>query len=435
MGNKTKTKPVSWRGRYWIRGGLEGSVPIDETSATLRHYGFTRVAGDVPFFRWLIRRNTNASGNLSVNVSNAEVSDLVSESQVRVGTSPSSPDWNKVTKFGLEGAFQGANVPEPISSHSGSPSMVKANAIAIRCLQSKWTKRRRQFSGGVFLGELGKTIMMVIRPAKALRAKLSSFSQRASKIAKRRARGDSVTKVLADTWLESVFGWKPLISDIQDGALALARTVEKDVLERHQFRCFGQDEVTLNPFATPFRLGLGLGDVHSFIAYTHTVARAQMILYGVWCARVADSALASSSARRLATLSGFNWEDIPSQAWELVPWSFVVDYFSNVGDVIESAANTLNGPLWIEQVQITETETIRDIVPDPSDAAQFYGARFISQQSSNSRSRSSYRTILRGAYGGSFQTDLSFRLPIGTQWLNLAALAAGGRSFQPFSNR
>lgn len=36
------------------------------------------------------------------------------------------------------------------------------------------------------------------------------------------------------------------------------------------------------------------------------------------------------------TLTGFSWRELPSVAWELVPYSFVLDWFANTGDFIRA---------------------------------------------------------------------------------------------------
>jgi hypothetical protein len=373
---------------------------------------------------------------MHVTVSNAEAVDVNTKVWYRGSTDPNSPMYTKIGTYGSQGVFLNLNLPLGLTSHSGTSSMDEARKVAIRCLQSKWTLRRRQVQGLVLAGELGKTIQMVVRPAKTLRNKVGSLIGRLAKARKRTTDSSSWKKAAADTWLEGTFGWKPLISDVQNGAIALARTVEKDVLLRHQFRCFGQHEspvLTTTGFAGP--IGYDSSSPIYFHMDRRVTSRSQCILYGVWSTKLQSPEVAASAAWRLATLSGLSWADVPPQVWELIPWSFVVDYFINVGDVIESAANTLDGPLWVEEVQILETEDLRYFTHNTQQLKAFLGKLFVALDGPDPSSKQSFKTISRLGYLGPLQTQLSLRLPVDMQWLNLAALAAGGKSLQPFTNR
>jgi hypothetical protein len=135
----------------------------------------------------------------------------------------------------------------------------------------------------------------------------------------------------------------------------------------------------------------------------------------------------------LASLSGFNWEDVAPQVWEVIPWSFLVDYFINVGDVIEASCNTLNGPLWVEEVNILETEDLRKITLNVPFTKDQYAGKIVSIDGPDTTCKGSYRTVTRKEYTGPLQPTLRFQLPVDMQWLNIAALAAGGKPFtQPF---
>lgn len=432
MGNKIITRSASFRGRVWKRPYNQPmSVRYDGQVLSL---GYTRTGSHNPKYRSWIKSGLNASGDMTVTVQNSEAEDRKDRVIWRTSTDPNQPAYSQMNEHGVEGIVTNTGTPVIVVQHSGSSSMVNARAIAIRCLQRKWTARRRQFQGGVFLAEFGKTVQMVVKPAKALQSKALSFSRRASKLAKRLPRGDSWRKTMADTWLEATFGWRPLLADINDGARALARTVTRDVLERQQFRCFGQDEQPV----TQSVLGhgpIGYDGTYSvwYTTQRSVVSRSIVILYGVWSAKTENSSSAASSAWRLASLSGFNWEDVAPQVWEVIPWSFLVDYFINVGDVIEASCNTLNGPLWVEEVNILETEDLRKITLNVPFTKDQYAGKIVSIDGPDTTCKGSYRTVTRKEYTGPLQPTLRFQLPVDMQWLNIAALAAGGKPFtQPF---
>jgi hypothetical protein len=319
--------------------------------------------------------------------------------------------------------------------------MTKACELAIKVLNRKITSRRRQFMGGVFLGELGKAVMMVVKPAKSLRKRVETYTRRLQ-LMKRRIRmagGYSFTrdaKAFADTWLETQFGWKPLLSDVKDGALAVARMAQKDALNREQFRAYAKDEVpVLTTVGSVGPVGFDAGSGVLYTVNRLVTNTSECILYGRFSTKIQNPTNVGRYADRLAQLSGFNWEDVIPQAWELAPWSFLVDYFTNVGDVLEGCANLVNGIDWIEEVHITETEDLRNYTIDVPVLKANLPGLYVTHEGLPASTKQSYKSVSRQAYAGPLQPSLSFSLPNELQWLNIAALVAGGKSFQAFSKR
>lgn len=431
MGNKTNPKKVSWRGYSYDQNSFTGAID-GGWQGFLSTYQNDRVGSHDPNFRVKIRQNLNASGQMSITAQNAGTSDA--DVKIYWRKSASGPDSNTIYSSGHNGVFFGLNVPIPVTSHWASNDLDKACAIAIRTLQRKWTGRRRAVMGIAMAGELGKTIDMIIRPAKGLQNAVKTYISRAKKLAKRATRRDGIAKVIADTWLETVFGWKPLIGDIKDGAQAIARIATRDYLEREQFRAYG--EYPKQVFQTIGILGpIGFSPISGVLydLVREQTMNSQCILYGVWSTRLQDSNLTKSLAERLIERSGFGFEDWAPSAWELVPWSFLVDYFSNIGDVIEASCNTLDGPLWVEEVDITRSFDLRKMKPNSDNPKANFGARFVTQQGADIFTWSELTSVTRKGFDmAKIRPTLSFSLPVDMQWLNIAALAAGARPSKPF---
>jgi hypothetical protein len=55
---------------------------------------------------------------------------------------------------------------------------------------------------------------------------------------------------------------------------------------------------------------------------------------------------------------GFSLRDLPSAAWEILPWSFVVDWFSNVGQLISAVTANCSNEFLAEWVSHKRTHTI-----------------------------------------------------------------------------
>jgi hypothetical protein len=391
----------------------------------------------MPNYKYIIRKGGPAFNPMTVTVTTGEFSPdldhtVLAKSQKNTpnGLVPCINSWGYV---GVGDSL----APPVLANHEGSANpLVQACKNANRILHRKWTARRRQVQGVVVLTELEKTISMVKNPAKALRGRATTLIQRLRKLRKRGTRGGSLVKAFADTWLETTFGWKPLIADLKDGATAVARIATRNALERQQFRAYGDYAETVQ-VANGFQsVGCVTGNTDigfQINDYTHRIG--YCIIYGKWQTKLQDAPSTHYYAARLALLSGFSWEDAIPQAWELVPWSFLVDYFINIGDVLESAANVFDQPAWMVEVDIDETVKTRVYNPDIAYMKANYPG-FVSLDGGTLTRKTSYKVIDRKSFDYSkLYPSLSFSLPVDLQWLNIAALVAGGRSFQAFSTR
>jgi hypothetical protein len=435
VANKTKTMPTSFRGYGW-RKLLSSSIDDRLYEGYVANFGYTRTGGNQPLYRKIIRAGGNASTGMAVTVTGGSWDPDVAWTATKENNKNTPQGLVKVVdSWGFTGVpFTFA--PTALFGLEGSSHLVDACANANRQLHKLWTSRRRQFQGGVVIAELEKTLAMVIKPAKALRSKASTLTSRLMKIRKRAGRGDSIVKTMADTWLETTFGWKPLIADVKDGAKAVARVATRDALERQQFRAYGDAPSTVQTSDGTNAISCVTGGTLLYLKeHRQYVRNSLCIIYGVWQTKLQDSLRAHSTASRLATLSGLNWGDIAPQVWEVIPWSFLVDYFVNVGDVIEASSNVFDQPAWMEEVDIEDLTRTATFTPDPVAQKANYGVTATVTGESCTR-KESYRQIVRGSFNyDKLYPTLRFQLPISSQWLNIAALVAGGRSFQPFSSR
>ncbi len=109
------------------------------------------------------------------------------------------------------------------------------------------------FKGMIFLGELKDTLKMLWRPASALRDGFSAYLKRAHRIRDRvgpppvrnprripawRRKAKAANKVLANSWLEYCYGWRPLMADVESACNAYS-TFESKV---DTLRVYGKGE-------------------------------------------------------------------------------------------------------------------------------------------------------------------------------------------------
>lgn len=166
------------------------------------------------------------------------------------------------------------------------------------------------FNAGVFLGEGHQVLNMIGDSAKKLAraylaAKKGNF-QRASRILTGNSVGPS--KKAANNWLELQYGWLPLLSDIHGGAQFLAHHLNTPLQHKVVVkRTLKRAKSETNPAS-------GYPD-RSFSVETKSI-------------------VAFIREKNVPQLAGLT--DPLSVAWELVPYSFVVDWFIPIGEWLAS---------------------------------------------------------------------------------------------------
>lgn len=117
------------------------------------------------------------------------------------------------------------------------------------------------------------------------------------------------SKNVANAWLSLHFGWVPLVQDIHS-ALEILDRPPKDM------KIKGSAKSALTTWGSLDMYGSGIKNSSTF-----------------QCRMGARQIITDA---RLAQMSSLGLVNPASVAWELVPYSFVVDWFSNVGQVLSS---------------------------------------------------------------------------------------------------
>jgi hypothetical protein len=228
---------------------------------------------------------------------------------------------------------------------SPTPSLLaQADSKALATFVQKIRATRTQFLGLVVLGELRETLHMIRHPAEALTKGLGSYlstlGKRTRNLAKvpYKLRNSTLKRILSDTWLEYSFGWRPLLYDVNTGLKALAS------LEAH-------------PPGTPIYAKAALTSSHTNINGFNTgfmwfktrnshVETAAVIYRGY-----VENGPGPFSAR-LSEKLGFAPENWLPSVWELIPYSFLVDYFVNIDDIIACATVSTVGLKWMSRTTV-----------------------------------------------------------------------------------
>jgi len=214
-------------------------------------------------------------------------------------------------------------------------STILADAIELAGSRAykKVLQNQSRFNGGEFFGEIRETLKMIRSPAKALSSfilgsQFSSTQKRLSKAGRNKGRPlrgaplkRSLTKAASDSWLEGVFGWLPLVQDIKDGAQALAAmSVDPDYIPLDA----GSTKKVRGPTN---RITQGLAGGMTYDVTTTPEWKCVVKVYG--------EIMNTISTNKAHALGLDPVRDFIPTLWNLLPYSFLVDYFVNVGDVLE----------------------------------------------------------------------------------------------------
>jgi len=330
------------------------------------------------------------------------------------------------------GENDGQYYPTP-SSYASVTSLSESLANASALAQYVRNIRRLQttLNGAVCLGEMARVVGMIRNPAKLLSGGLHRYLDNVknrylrykrkpryvSDASRARAQAE-LLRVTSETWLEASFGWLPLLNDIDDGIRAAA---ESGVLERdfrRPVQGFGVEESRISE--TPTQLGSSWPQINGA---TLTTSKVVVVYRGM----VDTGSYSAWDARRVG-FAPTNW--LPT-LWELLPYSFLIDYFTNIGNIISAYSLARTGLMWTNKTTVKSIKKayIGTYVP-------FNG--FISSSAYTSyyllrlkHGNVDVRTVQRAPYTGSLVPDLTFSTPgSGLRWLNLTALFGKSRDLQ-----
>jgi hypothetical protein len=305
----------------------------------------------------------------------------------------------------------------------------------------KLREHQQAMSGGVFLGELREAAQMLRRPAQSLFNGIDGYlaslsrAKKAFKAKRGRARVRDVSrakgqvadfestaklsKIAAESWLEYSFGWTPFIHDIEDAFNALDHL--RDEVRYVKISAGGQADssssVTLD---NPTVLGMMRHDRRVQTRYKCHVRIKGAI-------KIEPQMTYADQLKNW----GVHTQDFVPTLWELIPWSFLVDYFTNIGDIL-NADNKLNSKLVWSCIGTKQSATREcQWAPNHSLTKAIIPTKYISSSGSTSFATFDRSKITRRKYTPSDLTlaDIEVSLPTSSgQWLNMAALLRSANS-------
>lgn len=346
--------------RFTVRGTDTSYTPsTNVVTPTAITYSptITISGGLMPNWQRVIRDGLNATTSLSVTVQAVEVKGGYCSANYK--TSPG-------------GQIQGNTKSPFLNLVTGYPTaslVSSAEASAIRSIYAQIRGASQQFAGGVFLGEIRQTVKLITRPSSAflkLASKFSSSSKsKISRMQKKGATSKQVTKAIGNDYLQWTFGAQPLLSDIKSASVALQRILSDPPRRRLQAKGTGQS----GPVTTQFG-----PDVVGAMSWSkkQTIASTSDVKYYGMFVEATRSPTLLAQAGRIASLSGFSLAQFVPTIWNLLPYSFIADYFVNIGDMLEAATTDTSGVKWLSKTTVNTAILDYTITPDQSFAKAFH---------------------------------------------------------------
>lgn len=227
-------------------------------------------------------------------------------------------------------------------------SSAKAESIALSKIYKKIETELSHMNAPAFFAEGIDVIRQFGKPADAI-IDLTNRHLNRLVLERRGLKGSTTFKkvrwaqVVASTYLEYAFGLKPLISDSKKAAEALARFHNEADLPKYRTRVVSRESTSLAANITSFKQAIG-GSYITSTVYKNTVtdSRCQYVV-GMSAPPIA----AYGSNDRLLQLFGFQPENWIPAIYEAIPWSWLLDYFTNVQEILNAGVTSTASVKWI----------------------------------------------------------------------------------------
>lgn len=265
--------------------------------------------------------------------------------------------YNSPTFFGAGGGV----------SHLPVPGISVNNLRSLAATEARGNIQAPDLDSASFIAELRQTINMFRNP-------IAGFT-RIAKRARRAKRSDpryiesTVLDYMSSAWLQYRYGIMPLVYTAEDAVKALKASTHRRI--RHTARGDASDKGSQTETTTGVAYGNWLTDVE---------VRTDLN-YEVRCGIIYEHSLSDINN------FGTNARDIPGAVWEVVPFSFVVDWFFNTADYIAAISPTIGvKELGSWTTKMSDISTVKTVVGTSYTASPSTSVELSSPQGSQTMS-------------------------------------------------
>lgn len=416
---------MTYYGSYFTRDDLNGYLH------TFSHSG--RDVSTDSYSTQILGFNTGGS--------RSGVDNIKWQSQVRAGVSATTPftatrSWSSSTPGDVTCEWRWSGVGDPVSFDrwTGNLYRTKANGTLLsfpsvtgidatsannQALTALYRNLSKQFLGTqsmIFFGELGETVHMLKHPLSSLQ---KGFSEHFGALSKRirgvnKRRPSKLLDIVKGTWLEYSFGWTPLAMDVKDILL----TIQSKKVRQPTVVGWGSSQSSqMSPV-------ISTGAHYACIKYSIRDMSYVEVRYKVG---LKDDCEYNFDADGWLDRFGITVDQFVPTLWELTPWSFFVDYFANIGNILDAIAARRFAPAW--SVKTVRTLATTEVFGSLDEGSSRYLLRmgnpaFVSLKGDPGTLKLAASKIVRTADMPGIPT-LEFSIPGSGQWrrwTNMAAL-------------
>jgi len=209
-----------------------------------------------------------------------------------------------------------------------NPLIIDPNMLDLAAMKAYAKISSASIDIGENLNDLRKTVDLLKSPLKGIVkaiGKMGKQSSRAFRLPKPGlgARSQNFLKAMSDRWLEYRYGIMPLILDFEAGR----KMVNKGFFHRHSPK-----KTARSSNSTTVTTDVETREAN-FPGITNTWLNSTTTSYGIHCGWYYYTTLTRADFTRFAL--GLDIYQFPALVWEIIPYSFVLDWFVNVGDWIK----------------------------------------------------------------------------------------------------
>lgn len=327
--------------------------------------------------------------------------------------------WRNVQTKNIGGTLADASgyfYPKAPPTNTPSNSVVTSvENLCIARFLSAAESVQSSIEAGQDIGEYKEVLHSIRKPLATLQDSLVSYLSQLRKLKKAVKKPAKLRKLVADTYLEFHFGWQPLVADVA-GLIADAGRFRFPVYpikaKAHADYSVSEDEGTFGAPLIPDSLHYHSVSTGTYFCRIKGAVKARNYDNG-------QTSLASS-----LQLTPDRW--LPT-AWDLLPYSWIADYFTNIGDIFQGLSFISSDLVWgckttrnknivrVSNFYVRHTPLVpTSIRPILNDFVNVYGGNY--EASATNISRTSVQGI-------DLIPTIEFKLP-GTKYpfLNMGAL-------------
>jgi hypothetical protein len=284
-------------------------------------------------------------------------------------------------------------------------------------LLSNYLKASNSWRGGNFLAEFRETVEMFAHPLSSFYRQTWHFADKVRGIKRYALDKPKYKKALADLWLGYKFGVLPTISDLNDATEAITRL--QYGLRHDTIKLRGKGSISEMEISS----GIVLSGASANLWRSSWDQKADYHVF-YQGAVIAGPENGATILREF----GVGVFDVLPAVWEAIPFSWLIDYFTNVSEVLDSMRFWNVTPAWLnrtvrnsrtlnlgaatqrDQTKATYTATVSD--------GGYYGLKTF---------------VTRSAVGSMPYPGFKMKFPAfsSQKWLNVAALATQILSSKP----